>query len=156
MLDTECWGVWRSIGRNNRPMLHSHKRGRHHISTQNLKTLGIWVTSRIYLTFFPFMRLNHSHLKPNTETCLIPKCLWFIGCNWSFIGCFSNSLLGYSVVLLFATDFFYGLEWILVEATYMRYVSLYTRFKMWDLENVLLFSCGIGYWWFIGGIGRLI
>jgi hypothetical protein len=74
-----CWGDRRSDGSYNWPMLQNHDRGRRHISTQNLKELGKWVTSLIYPTFcisdiLPIhirCRSYHSQLNPTCLTLII-------------------------------------------------------------------------------------
>jgi hypothetical protein len=71
-----CWGDGgvREKQRGSGGVLQDDKRGRLHISTQNLKALGSWATSLIYSTFFPFIvdvGLDHSLLKPNNLPCSV-------------------------------------------------------------------------------------
>jgi hypothetical protein len=47
-----CWGIRGSVGRNNRSILQDHMRGRHHISSQNFKALGMWA-SLLYIQHDP-------------------------------------------------------------------------------------------------------
>jgi len=62
------WYLLESLEGGNGSNVQDSKRLRHHISTQNLNALSIWVPSLIYPTFPPFLvdvRHNHSYLKPN-------------------------------------------------------------------------------------------
>jgi hypothetical protein len=47
-------------------MFQNHKKGKCHISNQNIKILGISIISVIYLTFVSFIvniKLNHTYLE---------------------------------------------------------------------------------------------
>jgi len=61
-----------SLGSGNGSNVQDHKRLKHHILTQNLKTMGLWVSFLIYPLFPPFIvdvEHNHSHLITQQIAC---------------------------------------------------------------------------------------